>query len=215
MIALRKSKAFLAVVRGPELPQVDVARIALKPRGIKLGPGAIEGGERVWRLDPATGRLWGGLPVHYGGVTIAGATGPEHVLFVSGPGGWVQVTIGQGFRSVVPAPPRLDGEAIGFSESGFVCREPAIIGYRKVVLTIRHPVGGAERRLELPVDVVSGTFETSAYLGLSAGDRVRLEVLGAGEPLVRSFVFPKAPDRWHTYSLEALVGQAMNVRSAG
>ena len=103
-----------------------------------------------------------------------------------------------------PAQPYIDGSGIGFSESAFYCREPSVIGYDRVKLTLWHPVGGAERRHVLPVDQLTGTFDTRAYLGLGEGDRIRFEAKGPHGGFVRELVFPKAPDRWRTYSLDEL-----------
>jgi len=201
MIALRKSKAFLALVRPPEPPTVDVERITADSRGITFAPGALENAERLWLVDG--GALTGGIPVTDGVIRLKAGPG-LHTVFIAGAGGWSQLTVGAGVCSVRPATPRLDGGAIGFSEAGFYCREPAVIGYHRLVITVRHPVGGAERKTELPIDVQHGTFDTNTYLGLSAGDRVTLELHGADGKLVRSFVFPRAPDRWKTYSLDEL-----------
>ncbi len=207
MIALRKSKAFLALVRSPVPPAVDVDRVSYDRRGITFAPDAITDGERVWLLDPGSGSLTGGALVTLGAARLklgSDRVASLHTVYVAGAGGWVQVSLGPRERSARPAAPRCDGNLIGFSEGGFYCREPAVVGYDRVAISVRHPVGGADRRIELPVDVVRGTFDTSAYLGLSAGDRVRFELIGRGGSVARDFVFPHAPDRWRTYSLDEL-----------
>ena len=49
-----------------------------------------------------------------------------------------------------------------------------MVGFDRAVLTVRHPVGGALRVVPLDVDVVHGAFDTTPYLGLAEGDRVKL-----------------------------------------
>lgn len=73
MIALRKSKAFLALVRPPEPPTVDVERITADSRGITFAPGALENAERLWLVDG--GALTGGIPVTDGVIRLKAGPG--------------------------------------------------------------------------------------------------------------------------------------------
>jgi hypothetical protein len=210
MIAIRHSRARLAAIeqlQPPPPPTVDLAGVMIDERGIRFAPRAIEHGLRVWLLDPKSGRRVSAQPVSHAGVHLpldGFRPRGEYTVYVAGLSGWAEVVLGPKERLVRPARPQVDGSGIGFSESAFYCREPSVIGYDRVILTLRHPVGGAERRHVLRVDMLSGTFDTHAYLGLGEGDHIRFEAKGRDGGFVRELVFPKAPDRWRTYSLDEL-----------
>lgn len=197
MISTRKGIPVLRVVPTlPAAPSFDLDELEVDARGAHFG--AIQDAELVWYLGSS-------VPVGVRATTVPLEPGrARHVFHLAGKGGWVEVTVEGEQRRARPAPPSVDGSGIGFSESAFYCREACVIGYDQALLTVSHPVGGAVRRIDLDVDVVHGCFDTSAYLGLSAGDRVKLELGGPGGGYARDFVFPKPADPWTTWSLDQL-----------
>lgn len=208
MISMRKGAPSLTIVPNlPPLPTADVARIKVDARSIDFPRGSIRDAELAWFLDPRSDRLVSAEPVSYGGARLrldgAGAEA-RHTIYLAGPGGWSVVTLDPLGHTVRAAAPRVDGTGIGFSETAWYCREASVIGYDRAVLTVRPPVGGALRVVPLELDVVHGTFDTTPYLGLVAGDRLKLELAGPEGAFTRELVFPKAADPWVTYSLDEL-----------